>query len=47
VSPSNWKIRIADIHESLDRIQRYVDGLDYESWKNDEKTIDAIPTPTR
>lgn len=42
MSPENWKLRIDDISESLDRIFEYVEGLDYKSWLNDQKTIDAV-----
>jgi uncharacterized protein with HEPN domain len=35
-------MRIDDIHESLDKITRYVKDLEYETWKNDEKTFDAV-----
>jgi len=42
VSSRNWTMRIDDIHESLDKISRYVKDLEYETWKNDEKTFDAV-----
>jgi len=42
VSLRNWKIRIGDIAEALDRIFQYVHGLDYDSWIKDQKTIDAV-----
>ncbi len=35
-------MRIDDIHGSLDKITRYVKDLQYDTWKNDEKTIDAV-----
>jgi uncharacterized protein with HEPN domain len=28
--------------QSIDRILEYVEGMDYESFKNDQKTIDAV-----
>jgi uncharacterized protein with HEPN domain len=42
VSPKNWRFRIEDIIEALDRIFQYVQGLDYNSWLKDQKTIDAV-----
>jgi len=42
VSPKNWRLRIEDITEALDRIFQYVQGLDYNSWLKDQKTIDAV-----
>ena len=42
MSPREWKFRIEDIDEALNRIFEYVDGLDYDTWKTDRKTIDAV-----
>jgi uncharacterized protein with HEPN domain len=42
VSPRNWEFRIEDILESLELISEYVEGLDYDNWKKDRKTIDAV-----
>lgn len=42
MSPRNWEFRIEDILDSLDLISEYVKGLDYENWKKDRKTIDAV-----
>ena len=42
MSPRNWKFRLEDILESLDLISEYTEGLDYNSWANDRKTIDAV-----
>jgi len=42
VSPRNWRFRLEDIRDSLDLIAEYVRELDYESWQNDQKTIDAV-----
>jgi uncharacterized protein with HEPN domain len=33
---------LEDISDSLERIAEYVSGLDYNSWKKDRKTIDAV-----
>ena len=42
MSPRSWKFRLEDIRDSLALIAEYVQGLDYESWKKDQKTIDAV-----
>lgn len=42
MSPRNWKFRIEDIIEALDRIFQYVKDQDYDSWMQDQKTIDAV-----
>ncbi len=42
MSPRKWTMRIDDIRESLDKITRYVKNLEYDTWKNDEKTFDAV-----
>jgi uncharacterized protein with HEPN domain len=38
----NWQFRIDDIIEAIDKIDRYIAGYDYDSWCNDEKTVDAV-----
>ena len=38
----NWQFRIDDIIEAIDKIERYINGLDFSSWLNDEKTVDAV-----
>jgi uncharacterized protein with HEPN domain len=42
VSPRDWRFRLEDISEALDLIEEYVKGLDYSSWAEDRKTIDAV-----
>ena len=42
MSPRNWKFRLEDIIEALDRILQYVEDLDYDCWLKDQKTIDAV-----
>ena len=38
----NWQMRIDDILEAIDKIERYTNGFDFTAWQNDEKTIDAV-----
>lgn len=42
MSPRKWRFRLEDINDSLDMIFQYVENLDYEHWKKDRKTIDAV-----
>jgi uncharacterized protein with HEPN domain len=42
VSHRDWRFRLDDIVEALDRIFEYVQGMDYDSWGKDRKTIDAV-----
>lgn len=42
MSPRDWKFRLEDITEALDRIFEYVQEMDYENWLKDRKTIDAV-----
>ena len=42
MSPRNWKFRLEDINEALGLIEEYVKGLEYSSWTDDRKTIDAV-----
>ncbi len=42
MSPRTWRFRLEDIDCSLDMISQYVEGLEYESWEKDRKTIDAV-----
>ena len=42
VSTRSWKLRIEDILEAVERIERYTEGLRYDQWQTDQKTIDAV-----
>ncbi len=42
MSPKNWKFRLEDIRDALDKILEYVADLDQDSWLADSKTIDAV-----
>jgi uncharacterized protein with HEPN domain len=37
-----WDLRIKDILASIDRIFEYTRNLDYESFRSDTKTVDAV-----
>lgn len=40
--PRNWKLRIEDILECITKIDRYTEEMTFDSFRHDEKTIDAI-----
>lgn len=40
--PRSWRVRIEDILESLDNIESYVAGLDFDGFHADRKTVDAV-----
>lgn len=42
MSHREWKFRLEDIAEALDRIFEYTLSLDYDHWVKDQKTIDAV-----
>lgn len=42
MSPRNWRMRIEDIFEALEKIEAYTEGLDEKKWNKDDKTIDAV-----
>jgi uncharacterized protein with HEPN domain len=42
VSPRNWRDRIRDILDAIVEIQQFTDGMDYETFKDDDKSIRAV-----
>jgi len=40
--PRNWKIRIGDILECIQRVQRYTEGMSFDQFEADDKTIDSV-----
>ena len=38
----SWQFRIDDIVEAINKIERYTHGIDFVSWQNDEKSVDAV-----
>lgn len=40
--PREWRLRVEDILEAIARIERYVDGLTFEQFQADQKTVDAV-----
>lgn len=37
-----WDLRVSDILESIAKIQSYTEGMDFESFAWDERTVDAV-----
>lgn len=37
-----WRLFIEDILESIELIESYVIGMDYDNFKGDRKTVDAV-----
>ena len=42
MSPRMWQHRITDIIEAIRKIAIYVEDLDFDAFRRDEKTIDAV-----
>jgi len=42
MSKRNWQLFIEDIAESIKLIQEYTAKMDFENFKNDRKTADAV-----
>jgi uncharacterized protein with HEPN domain len=40
--PREWRLRVEDILEAIARIQRYIEGLTFEEFQADQKTVDAV-----
>ena len=40
--PREWRLRVEDILEAIARIQQYVEGLTFEQFQADQKTVDAV-----
>ncbi|MBI4548365.1 MAG: DUF86 domain-containing protein [Ignavibacteriae bacterium] len=42
MSKRDWKVYAEDILEALERVAAYVEGMRYEDFQRDRKTIDAV-----
>jgi len=40
--PRDWAFRIQDILDAIVKIQRYVSGVDFDTFENDEEIMDAV-----
>lgn len=42
MSPRDWKDRIKDILDAIGEIQKFARGMDFESFREDDRTIRAV-----
>ena len=42
MSKREWKLFIEDIMECIGRIEKYIEGMEFEDFEIDDKTIDAV-----
>jgi len=42
VSPRNWKDRIRDILDAIAEIQKFTKGMDFATFKDDDKSVRAV-----
>jgi len=42
MSKRGWRVILADILESINKIEKYVEGITYEQFIQDDKTKDAV-----
>lgn len=42
MSPRNWQDRVRDILDAIAEIQKFTQGMDFESFKDDDKSIRAV-----
>lgn len=42
MSPRGWQDRVRDILDAINEIQKFTHGLDYEAFKDDDKSIRAV-----
>ena len=40
--PRDWRMRIQDMLDAITKIQSYTAGMDYDTFRTDEKTVDAV-----
>jgi uncharacterized protein with HEPN domain len=40
--PREWRLRVEDILDAIARIEQYVNGLTFEQFCADQKTLDAV-----
>ena len=42
MSKRYWKLFVEDIVESIELIEKYTENINFEDFRNDKKTIDAV-----
>lgn len=38
----SWKLRIKHIIDAAEKIERYTSGMDFEAFRKDDRTVDAV-----
>ena len=38
----DWRLRLSDIRDAAEKILRYVQGMDFDTFSQDQRTIDAV-----
>ena len=42
VPPRDWQLRVLDIVQAIGKIERYVDGMTFDGFRDDDRTVDAV-----
>jgi uncharacterized protein with HEPN domain len=42
VSPRDWRLRVEDILQAIDRALKFTEGMDAAAFKADDKTVQAV-----
>ncbi|MBM4395594.1 MAG: DUF86 domain-containing protein [Deltaproteobacteria bacterium] len=42
MSRDDWRTRIDDITAAVEKVRRYVEGMDFAGFCNDDRTVDAV-----
>jgi len=42
MSKREWRLYVEDIQESIELVEKYVENMEFEDFKADRKTIDAV-----
>lgn len=42
MSLRKWEFRLQDISDAAQKIERFIDGLEFEDFVKDDKTFDAV-----
>lgn len=40
--PRAWRLRMEDMLDSIQAIEGFIDGLEFDSFRSDRKTVDAV-----
>lgn len=40
--PREWRVRVEDILGSITKIERYTAGMTFDTFQDDDRTVDAV-----